>query len=85
MNSLAPIKVDASTDELVTQAAHFMAVPKKEVVSRAVREYVDNHRDEINAGVVEALAKLDGSKASAVGLLTGLSAAEIADLGGVTD
>jgi len=43
----APIKVDIATDELVSQAAHFMSRSKKDVVDAAVREYIDAHRDEI--------------------------------------
>jgi hypothetical protein len=38
----------------------------------------ENHRDEINAGVREALAQLDGTKGSAVTMLT---PAELAALG----
>ncbi|WP_336790474.1 hypothetical protein [Gordonia malaquae] len=85
MTTLAPIKVSCETDELVSHASHFMDVSKKEIVSRAVREYVDNHREEIDEGVKAALTRLDGSKKSAVALLTGMSDAEIADLGGVID
>lgn len=34
---------------------------KKDIVDAAVREYVDAHRDEINAGIKSALNKLNGS------------------------
>lgn len=81
--ALTPIKVDEQTDELATQAAHFLSTTKKDVVDRAIREFVDNHRDEINAGVLGALKKLDGSEGAAVSLLTGLSAAELEELGGL--
>lgn len=83
MASNAPVKVDAGTDELITQAAHFLDRSKKDVVSAAVREYVDSHRSEIDAGIREALARLDGSPTAALSLVTGYSASEIDDLGGL--
>lgn len=79
----APIKVDLATDELVSQAAHFLSRSKKDIVDAAVREYVDAHRDEINAVVSAALGQLNGTDAAAVSLMTGLSAEEIDDLGGL--
>lgn len=79
----APIKVDAETDRLISHAAHFLQRSKKDVVDAAVREYVETHRDLIQSGVLEALRTLDGSTKSAVSLLTGLSAAEIDELGGI--
>lgn len=80
--ALAPIKVGRQTDELISHAAHFLSASKKDVVDLAVREYIDNHRDEINAGVHLALTQLDGTAESAVSLLSGLSTAELEDLGG---
>jgi len=47
----SPVKVDASTDEPIPHAAHFLGKSKKDVVNAAVRECIDAHRDEINAGV----------------------------------
>jgi hypothetical protein len=81
--SAAPIKVDSATDGLISQAAHFLGSSKKDVVDRAIREYIENHRDEINVGIRAALQQLDGSTASAVSLLTGFSADKFAELGGV--
>lgn len=81
----APIKVDPTTDGLISQAAHFLGRSKKDVVDIAIREYVENHRDEINLGVRAALQQLDGSTASAVSLLTGLGADKLAELGGVRE
>lgn len=78
-----PIKVDVATDELVSHAAHFMSRSKKDVVDAAVREYIDAHRDEINAGIKAALGQLNGTAEAAVSLLTGLSADELDDLGGM--
>ncbi|GEP37508.1 hypothetical protein NPS01_11710 [Nocardioides psychrotolerans] len=79
----APIKVDVETDELVSHAAHFMSRSKKDIVDAAVREYIDAHRDEINAGVKAALGKLNGSDAAAIAMMTGLSAEEVDELGGL--
>ena len=78
----SPIKVDPETDQLANHAAHFLNMTKKDVVDRAVREYIDNHRSDIDAGVRDALKQLDGSTASAVKLLTGMSDAELDALGG---
>jgi len=81
--TVAPIKVDAATDELVSHAAHFLSRSKKDIVDAAVREYVDAHRDEINAGIRTALSQLNGTDAAAVALMTGLSADDLAGLGGL--
>lgn len=85
MTTTAPIKIAQQTDQLVTQTAHFLALSKKDVVDRAVREYVDNHRDEINAGVRTALQQFDGTRSTQLSVLTGLSNDEINDLGGLPD
>lgn len=79
----APIKVDAETDRLVSHAAHFMSRSKKDIVTEAVREYIDAHRDEINAGIKSALGQLNGTEATAVSIMTGLDADELDDLGGL--
>jgi predicted transcriptional regulator len=81
----APIKVDVDTDRLISHAAHFLGKAKKDVVDAAVREYVTAHRDEINAGVRDALRQLDGTPASAVSLLTGISADRLDEYGGMPD
>jgi hypothetical protein len=81
--STAPIKVGVSNDELVSHAAHFMSRSKKDIVDAAVREYIDAHRDEINAGIKGALGQLNGTDAAAVSLMTGLSAEGLDDLGGL--
>ena len=78
-----PIKVDAATDELASHAAHFMGRSKKDIVGAAVREYIDAHRDEINAGVKAALDQLNGTDSAAVSLMTGLGPEYLADLGGL--
>ncbi|ACZ31362.1 hypothetical protein Xcel_2346 [Xylanimonas cellulosilytica DSM 15894] len=83
MATTAPIKVDTETDELVSHAAHFLSRSKKDIVDAAVREYIDTHRDEINAGIKAALGRLNGTDETAVSFMTGLSAEELDDLGGV--
>lgn len=83
--ALAPIKIARETDELVSHAAHFLSKSKKDVVDAAVREYIDAHRDDINAGVKTAMSKLDGTKSSAVSLLTGMSVDDLNKLGGLAD
>lgn len=80
--TLAPIKVDSETDALISHAAHFLRSSKKDVVDVAVREYIERHRDEIQAAALEALRTLDGSTKSAVQLLTGASDDEPDELGG---
>ncbi|MFE5507233.1 MULTISPECIES: hypothetical protein [Amycolatopsis] len=79
----APIKVDAATDELVSHAAHFLSRSKKDIVDAAVREYIDAHREEINAAIKAALGQLNGSDSAAVSLMTGFSGDELDALGGM--
>jgi hypothetical protein len=81
----APIKVDVGTDELISHAAHFLGKSKKDVVDAAVREYVDAHRSEINAGVRAALGRLDGSSKSAVALLADVSPDQLDEYGGLPE
>lgn len=83
--ALTPVKVAAETDQLIAHAAHFLHTSKKDVVDRAVRDYVESHRDEINAGVRAALLQLDGTNTTAVSIMTGLSAERLDELGGVPE
>jgi hypothetical protein len=84
-SALTPIKVAVETDQLISHAAHFLHTSKKDVVDRAVRDYVESHREEINSGVRVALDQLDGTSASAVSIMTGLSVERLNELGGVPD
>jgi HEAT repeat protein len=79
---LAQLKVDTSTDRLITQAAHFLGVQKKEYVDEACRFYLEHKREEIRRGMAEALADLDDTAASAVSMLTGISVEDLDRLGG---
>lgn len=46
-------------------------------------DYIEANYDDISAAVNEALAQLDGSVSSALSVITGLTAEEIEDLGGL--
>ncbi len=81
--AVSPIKVDEETYESISQAAHFLGATKKDIVDRAVRDYIDVHRDEINAGVRAALAQLDGTNTAVVSAMTGFTRDELDELGGV--
>ena len=83
--AVSPIKVDAETDRLLSESAHFLERSKKDVVDVAVRDNVDAHRDEINEGIRAALGRLDGSNASVVSLISGVSRDELGNLGGVPE
>ena len=83
--TIAPIKVSSATDELISHAAHFLCLSKKDVVDVAIREYIDRHRDEINDGVRTALTRLNGTPAAAVALLSGIDESELDDLGGLPE
>ena len=85
MATLSPIKVDATTDQRIADAAHFLGRTKKDIVDAAVRDYVDAHRDEINAAIAASLGRLDGTRASVVSEMSGLSREELDDLGGVSE
>jgi hypothetical protein len=81
----APLKISPETDQLLTDTAHYFGRTKKDLVDLAVREYVENHRDELAAAVKASLARLDGSLPSLVSEITGLSQSELDDLGGFGD
>jgi len=79
----APLKVDPDTDELISQAAHFLGMTKKDFVAEATRAYLGQRREEIRRGMIESMKLLDGSLTASVSLLTGLSQEKIEELGGV--
>jgi len=81
----APLKVDPATDELISQAAHFLGMSKKDLVAEAVQIYVEQRREEIRQGMVASMRVLDGSLSASVATLTGLSPERIEQLGGVGD
>ena len=79
----APLKVDPQTDELISHGAHLLNMTKKQFVDEAVRRFLDERRGELQARMQSMMATLDGSPASRVSLLSGLSPQEIEELGGV--
>lgn len=81
MTSLSPIKVDRATDQRIADAAHFLGRTKKDIVDAAVRDYVDAHREEINEGIRSSLSRLDGTRASVVSEISGLSRGQLDELG----
>src|SRR5690606_9242989 len=81
--STTPVKVSPATDQLLTEASHYLARAKKDIVDAAVRDDVEAPRAEIAVGVRESLATVAGSLGSVVSELTGLSAAELDELGGI--
>lgn len=81
----SPLKVDPETDQLISQGAHFLGLTKKDLVAEAVRLYLEQRREDLRKGMVEALRALDGSLKSDVMLLTGLTAEEIDAVGGIDE
>ena len=81
----APLKVDPATDELISHAAHFLGITKKDFVAEATRAYLEQRREEIRRGMIESMKLLDGSLGSGVSLLTGLPPERIEELGGAGD
>ena len=79
------MKVDPATDELISQAAHFLGMTKKDFVTEAARAYLAQRREQIRQGIIESMKVLDGSLSSRVAKLTGLSSERIEQLGGVDD
>lgn len=84
VRSPSPLKVDPDTDALITQGAHFLGMTKKALVAAAVRDYLTARRADIEREVLNASAVLDGTHRSKVSLLSGLSADEINELGGLS-
>lgn len=85
MPANSPVKVSAETDQLLTEASHFLARSKKDIVDAAVRDYVEANREAINAGVRASLERLDGSRAALVSEVTGLSREQLDEVGGAPE
>lgn len=81
----APLKIDPATDELITQAAHFLGMTKKDFVAEAARAYLEQRRAEVRQGMIDSMKVLDGSLTTSVAALTGLSPERIDQLGGTGD
>jgi len=76
-----PLKADPATDELISHAAHFLGMTKEDFVAEAARAYLEQRGEEVRRGMVESVRLLDGSLASSVSMLTGLSPERIEELG----
>jgi uncharacterized protein (DUF1778 family) len=81
----APLKIDPATDELISQAAHFLGMTKKDFVAEAAKAYLEQRREEVRRGMIESMKLLDNSLTSTVATLTGLSPERIEELGGTGD
>lgn len=81
----APLKIDPATDDLISQAAHFLGMTKKDFVAEAAKAYLEQRREEVRRGMIESMKLLDGSLTSTVAMLTGLSPERIEELGGTGD
>lgn len=81
----SPLKVDPETDKLISQGAHFLGLTKKDLVAEAVRAYLEQRREDLRLGMVEAISVLDGSLKADVMMLTGLSADDIDAVGGADE
>jgi hypothetical protein len=76
------VKVSPEGDKLITSGAHYLHMSKKDLVEAAVAFYLDARREEMQAGMRELLSELDGSRASRVALLAGMTRAELDSVGG---
>jgi len=85
MTQQSPLKIDPQTNQLISEAAHFLRVSKKDLVDEAVRFYLKEQRQALHRGMVESMRVLNGTMASEVSLLTGLSAERLDELGGVSE
>jgi hypothetical protein len=79
----AAVKVSPEGDKLITSGAHYLHMSKKDLVEAAVAFYLDARREEMQAGMRELLSELDGSRASRVAMLAGMTRAELDSVGGV--
>ncbi|MDT3443590.1 hypothetical protein [Pseudofrankia sp. BMG5.37] len=79
------VKVSPEGDKLITSGAHYLHMSKKDLVEAAVAFYLDARREEMQAGMRELLSELDGSRASRVAMLAGMTRAELDAVGGVDE
>ncbi|GAA3461203.1 hypothetical protein ACFFSW_31690 [Saccharothrix longispora] len=81
----APVKVDQETHALIAHAATALHMSQKDLLSAAVREYLRSRREEINAALRRTMQMIDGTEASQVAVLTGMSRERLDELGGVRE
>lgn len=81
----APLKVDPAVDELISSGANFLGITKKDLVAEAVRFYLDVRREEMRQRMRNLMTELDGTRASRVALLAGLTREQLDEIGGVRE
>lgn len=69
--------------EALAAFARLSGKSKRQVIDAAITEYIERHRDEINAEIQSALDKLDGTAGRRIQATTGLSQQDLADVGGL--
>ena len=79
------VKVSPAGDKLITSGANYLHMTKKDLVETAVRFYLEAHREEMQAGLQELLSELDGSRASRVAMLAGMTRQELESVGGIEE
>jgi hypothetical protein len=79
------VKVSPEGDKLITSGAHYLHMSKKDLVEAAVAFYLDARREEMRAGMQELLSELDGSRASRVAMLAGMTRTELDAVGGAEE
>jgi len=79
------VLVSPEGDRLITIGAHYLRMSKKDLVEAAVAFYLDARQEETQAGILELLSELDGSHASRVAMLVGMTRAELDSVGGVEE
>lgn len=81
----APLKVDPAIDELISSGANFLGITKKDLVAEAVQFYLDARREEMRQRMGKLMRQLDGTRASRVALLAGLSREQLEAVGGIDE
>jgi hypothetical protein len=81
----APLKVDPEVDELISSGANFLGITKKDLVAEAVQFYLDARREEMRQRMQDLMCQLDGTRASRVALLAGISREQLDAVGGVRE
>jgi len=79
------VKVSSDGDKLITSGAHYLHMSKKDLVEAAVAFYLDSRREEMQAGMRELLSELDGSRASRIAMLAGITREELDAVGGAEE
>jgi hypothetical protein len=68
---------------MISQGAHFLGMTKKDLVAAVVKDYIAAWREEIHRAMGDAMRVLDGTTASRVALLAGVTPEDVERLGGI--